>query len=103
MSDNMEWWEPVQGAFEAVLDCLPLEVQRKVSERLHLLAQVQEDKGLDVASYFSRCLSGEAPPPAGEVAQPIGYDASVESMLTDDYDFRDPPSARTPWPPFGIH
>jgi hypothetical protein len=74
---------------EAIIDCLPLEVQKKISERLHLLAIVEEDKGEHLASYFSRALSGEPAPRNGELAQPIGYDASVESMLTDDYDFRD--------------
>src|SRR5262249_31318587 len=66
-----------------------LETQKHIVDRLHLLARVQEDRDLWVASYFSRALSGEKAPPAGEVAQPLGYDARVEQMLTSDYDFRD--------------
>jgi hypothetical protein len=91
MQDDIsgEWWDATLHAMEAIIDCLPLETQRRIVDRLHLLARVQEDRDLWVASYFSRALSGEKAPPPGEVAQPLGYDAQVERMLTDDYDFRD--------------
>jgi hypothetical protein len=86
---DLDFWTPTLHAMEAIIDCLPLEVQKKICDRLHLLAIVEEDKGKHLASYFSRALSGERAPPPGEVAQPIGFDAQVERMLTNDYDFRD--------------
>jgi hypothetical protein len=74
---------------EAIIDCLPPEVQQRICARLRLLALTQEDKKLDLASYFSRALSGEPAPPAGKVAQPISIYERAEAMLTPDYDFRD--------------
>jgi hypothetical protein len=62
MMIDSQWWESTAGVFEAIIGCLPPEVQEKIVERLQLLARVQADKGLDVASYYSRMMSGEAPP-----------------------------------------
>ena len=66
-----------------------MDVQQRICDRLRLLAIVQEDKKLDLASYFSRALSGEPAPPPGKVAQPIALEERVEAMLSDTYDFRD--------------
>jgi hypothetical protein len=65
----MDYWEPTMGALEAIVDCLDVRTQQKIVERLQLLAQVQADRGLVEASYFSRCLSGE-PYPGEESEQP---------------------------------
>lgn len=89
MTDNLNWWEPTLAAMKAIVDCLPAETQGKIVERLRLLAIVQEDRGMDVASYFSRALSGETAPPRGQVAQPISIYERAESMLTRDFDFQD--------------
>jgi hypothetical protein len=89
MSENLDWWEPCLGGLGAIIDCLPLETQKRITERLRLLAIVQEDRKLDLASYFSRALSGEPAPPQGKVAGPIPLDERVEAMLSDSYDFRD--------------
>ena len=51
------------GAFEAIIDCLPVELQQRIRDRLQLLAQVQAKRGYDVASYFSRCLKDGVPKP----------------------------------------
>jgi hypothetical protein len=40
-------------------DCLPLESQVKIAQRLQLLAVAQEGRGDVTASYYSRALSGE--------------------------------------------
>ncbi len=89
MSENLDWWSPTLNAMECIVDCLPPEVQQKICERLRLVAIVQEDRKLDLASYFSRALSGEPAPPAGKVARPIPLEERAETMLTPDYDFRD--------------
>ena len=89
MTDKLDWWEPTLNAMEAIIDCLPPETQKRICERLRLTAIVQEDRKLDLASYFSRALSGEPAPPAGKVAGPIPIEERVEAMLTDTYDFRD--------------
>jgi hypothetical protein len=89
MTDKLNWWEPTLNAMEAIIDCLPLDVQKRICERLRMVALVQEDRGLDVASYFSRALSGEPAPPAGKLAQPISTYERAETMLKCDYDFRD--------------
>ena len=89
MTDKLDWWTPTLNAMEAIVDCLPPEVQHRITERLRLTAIVQEDRKLDLASYFSRALSGERAPPAGQLAQPISTYERAESMLKCDYDFRD--------------
>ena len=67
MSENLDWWSPTLNAMECIIDCLPMDVQQRICDRLRLLAIVQEDKKLDLASYFSRALSGEPAPPPGKV------------------------------------
>jgi len=89
MADDLTFWTPTLHAMEAIIDCLPTDVQQRICERLRLLAIVQEDRKLDLASYFSRALSGEPAPPAGKVAQPISIEERAETMLTRDFDFRD--------------
>src|SRR5690242_14590668 len=89
MTDKLDWWSPTLNAMEAIIDCLEPAVQQKICERLRLLALVQEDRKLDLASYFSRALSGEPAPPAGKVAQPISIEERAETMLTPGFDFRD--------------
>ena len=89
MTDKMVWWEPTLNVMEAIIDCLPPETQKRICERLRLTAIVQEDRKLDVASYFSRALSGEPAPPQGQIAQPILIYERAETMLTRDFDFRD--------------
>jgi hypothetical protein len=74
---------------ETIVDCLPIDVQKRICERLRMLALVQEDRGLDVASYFSRALSGEPAPPNGKLAQPISIEERAETMLTHAFDFQD--------------
>jgi hypothetical protein len=86
---NLDWWAPTLHAMGAIIDCLDTATQRRICERLRLLAIVQEDRKLDLDSYFSRALSGEPAPPAGKVAQPISIYERAETMLTPDYDFRD--------------
>lgn len=86
---ELDWWSPTLNAMEAIIDCLPVETQKRIVERLRLLALVQQDRGLEIASYFSRALSGEPAPPAGKVAQPISIYEKAETMLTPGWDFRD--------------
>jgi hypothetical protein len=62
MMIDSQWWESTSGAIEAIIVCLPKETQEKIADYLQLLAQVQRDKGLDVASMYSRMLSGEPAP-----------------------------------------
>lgn len=88
-NENLDFWEPCLNAMGAIIDCLPPETQQRIVERLRLLAIVQEDRKLDLASYFSRALSGEPAPLAGKVAGPIPIEERAETMLTRDFDFRD--------------
>jgi hypothetical protein len=59
---ELAFWEPTLGAMEVIVDCLPPDTQRRIIERLQLLAKVQEERGYTTASYFSRALSGESCP-----------------------------------------
>jgi hypothetical protein len=61
MSD-MTFWEATMGPMDIIIGVLPLELQKKIVERLQDLAVVQADRGDMVASYFSRALSGEPYP-----------------------------------------
>ena len=66
---DSEWWESTCGVLETIILFLPKETQEKISEHLQLLAQVQADRGLNIASHYSRMLSGEAPP-GSQIAPP---------------------------------
>ena len=30
MTDKLNWWEPTLNAMEAIIDCLPLDVQKRI-------------------------------------------------------------------------
>jgi hypothetical protein len=50
------------GAFEAIIESLPHELQERIRERLQITAKAQVRQGYKAASYFSRALSGELHP-----------------------------------------
>jgi hypothetical protein len=58
------------GAFEAIIYCLPPELQEQIRDRLQLTAKAQVRHGLIAASCFSRCLSGEPHPSMMERPEP---------------------------------
>jgi hypothetical protein len=87
--DPLNWWGPCLHTMGAIIDSLDAPTQKRVCEKLRLLAIVQEDKKLHLDSYFSRALSGELAPPAGQIAQPISIEERVEAQLTKDFDFQD--------------
>jgi hypothetical protein len=65
MTHNLDWWEPVFGALQAIIDVLPREQQQKIVAQLQAMAQVQEDRGELQAAYFCHALAGDefpAPP-----------------------------------------
>jgi hypothetical protein len=86
--DRLNWWEPLQDALGVFLDCLDLETQKRVTDRLRLVAVVQQDKGLKLANFFTRALSGEPYPGAGQPVPRLSLDAELEKRLTKDFDFR---------------
>jgi hypothetical protein len=89
LDPNLDFWEPTLNAMGVIVECLPLETQKRICERLRQLAIVQEDKSQPMASYFSRAVSGEPAPLQGKVAGPISFAERVEAMLDPSYDFRD--------------
>ena len=38
MADDLTFWTPTLHAMEAIIDCLPTDVQQRICERLRLLA-----------------------------------------------------------------
>jgi hypothetical protein len=85
--DHLNWWEPMQSTLGAIIDCLDVETQKRITDRLRLVAVTLQDKGLRGASYFSRALSGEPYPGPGPVPR-ISLDAELEKRLTPGFDFR---------------
>jgi hypothetical protein len=87
--DRLIWWEPLQDALGVIIDCLDLETRQRITDRLRLTAVCQQDKKLKLASFFSRALSGEPYPGAGQPVPRLSLDAELEKRLTKDFNFQD--------------